>query len=103
MLVAAALARAGQRDSAESMILRARSDAAGDPEILPLEAGALLLLGRSDSAAARLAQYLREKPLHRAGVACSRRFAALRQLDRHRGVFDACSVSAKLPERRPGS
>lgn len=102
MLLAAALARAGLRDSAEFMILRARADAAGDPEILPLEAGALLLLGRSDSAAARLAEYLREKPLHRAGVACSRRFAALRELDRHRKVFDACGVSAKLPERRPG-
>jgi tetratricopeptide (TPR) repeat protein len=103
MLVAAALARAGMRDSAESMILRARTDAAGDPEILPLEAGALLLLGRSDTAASRLAQYLREKPLHRAGVACSRRFAALRELDHHPSVFDACSVSAKLPERQPGS
>jgi tetratricopeptide (TPR) repeat protein len=102
MLVAAALARAGQRDSAESTILRARSDAAGDPEILPLEAGALLLLGQSDTAAARLAQYLREKPLHRAGVACSRRFTALRKLDRHRGVFDACNVSAKSSERRSG-
>jgi TolB-like protein len=103
MLVAAALARAGVRDSAEAMILRARTDAAGDPEILPLEAGALLLLGRSDTAAARLAQYLREKPLHRAGVACSRRFIALRKLDRHRGIFDACDVSAKSSERRAGS
>ncbi len=103
MLVAAALARAGVRDSAEAMMLRARTDAAGDPEILPLEAGALLLLGRSDTAAARLAQYLREKPLHRAGVACSRRFIALRKLDRHRGIFDACDVSAKSSERRAGS
>ncbi len=102
MLVAAALARAGLRDSAESMIVRARTDAAGDPEVLPLEAEALLLLGRSDAAAARLARYLRDKPLHRAGVACSRRFAALRELDRHRSIFDACSVSAKPPERPPG-
>ena len=103
MLVAAALARAGLRDSAESMILRARAASAGDPEILPLEAGALLLLGRPDTAAARLAQYLRVKPLHRAGVACSRRFAALRELYRDRSVFDACNASAKLPERRSGS
>ncbi len=103
MLAAAVLARAGLRDSAEAMILRARAAAAGDPEILPLEAGALLLLGRSDTAAARLAQYLREKPLHRAGVACSRRFAALRELDRNRRIFAGCGVSAKIVERRDGS
>jgi tetratricopeptide (TPR) repeat protein len=103
MLVAAALARAGLRDSAESMIRRARADSAGDAEILPLEAGALLLLGRPDTAAARLAQYLQVKPLHRAGVACSRRFASLRELYRDRTVFDACTASAKLSERRSGS
>lgn len=103
MLAAAALARAGLRDSAELMILRARADAAGDPEILPLEAGALLLLGQPDSAAARLARYVREKPLHRAGVACGRRFVALRALDRYRRIFDSCGESAKLLERQPGS
>jgi serine/threonine-protein kinase len=102
MLAAAVLARAGLRDSAEVMILRARTGAAGDPEVLPLEAGALLLLGQPDTAAARLAQYVREKPLHRMGVACSRRFIALRALDRHRGIFDSCSATAKLLERQPG-
>jgi serine/threonine-protein kinase len=102
ILAAAALGRAGLRDSAELMILRARTAAAGDPELLPLEAGALLLLGQPDSAAARLAQYVREKPLHRAGVACSRRFIALRVLDRYRAIFDPCSENAKLLERQPG-
>jgi tetratricopeptide (TPR) repeat protein len=103
MLSAAALARAGLRDSAELMIVRARTAAAGDPEILPLEASALLLLGEPDSAAARLAQYVREKPLHRVGVACSRRFAALRVLDRYRKIFDSCGENAKLSERQSGS
>jgi hypothetical protein len=100
MLAAAVLARDGLRDSAESLIHRARMDAAGDPEMLPLEAGALLLLGRSDTATARLARYLRERPQHRAGVACSRRFAALRRPDLEHGVFDACNVGANFLERR---
>ncbi|HEY9480122.1 MAG TPA: BTAD domain-containing putative transcriptional regulator [Gemmatimonadaceae bacterium] len=102
MLLAAVLARAGLRDSAEYMMLRSRTDAAGDPEILPLEAGALLLLGRSDTAAVLLAQYVREKPLHRAGVACSRRFAALRALDRQRTVFEPCAGYASLPKLQTG-
>jgi serine/threonine-protein kinase len=102
MLAAAVLARAGLRDSAELMILRSRAVAAGDPEILQLEAGALLLLGQPDSAAARLAQYVRGKPLHRAGVACSRRFVALRALDRYREIFVSCPADAKLLERQPG-
>jgi hypothetical protein len=102
MLLAAVLARAGLRDSAEYMILRSRTDAAGDPELLPLEAGALLLLGRSDTAAVLLAQYVSAKPLHRAGVACSRRFAALRALDRQHSVFAPCTVFANLPKLQPG-
>ena len=102
MLVAAVLARAGLRDSAESLILRSRTAAAGDPEILPLEAGALLLLGQSDTAAALLRQYVREKPLHRAGVACSRRFAALRTLGGQRSVFEPCAAYMALSGPQPG-
>jgi len=91
MLVAAVLARAGLRDSAEAIILRARSSAAGDPETLPLEASARIALGQPDSAIARLARYVREKPLHRAAVACSRRFAGLRALGHDGDVFRSCS------------
>ena len=80
MLVAAVLARAGLRDSAEITIRRSLVDAAGDPEILPLEASARIFLGQPDVAVARLAQYVRGRPLHRTAVACSRRFAALRSL-----------------------
>ncbi|HEY9450543.1 MAG TPA: hypothetical protein VIQ60_12405, partial [Gemmatimonadaceae bacterium] len=50
MLVAAVLARAGLRDSAEAMIELVRERAADDPEILPLEAIAQLLLGQPDTA-----------------------------------------------------
>ena len=92
MQVAAALARAGLRDSAAAMIRRLRVQATGDPELLPLEASAQLLLGHPDTAVARLAQYVRGKPLHRAAVACSRRFAALRALDRGRTVFSRCTA-----------
>ncbi|HET7552531.1 MAG TPA: BTAD domain-containing putative transcriptional regulator [Gemmatimonadaceae bacterium] len=92
MLVAVSLARAGLRDSAEAIIRRSRVSAAGDPEILPLEASARIILGQPDSAVARLAQYVRAKPLHRTAVACSRRFAGLRALDRQRTVFRPCDL-----------
>src|SRR5690606_18294267 len=90
MLVAAVLTRAGLHDSAKAVIRRARSSAAGDPEILPLEASARIVLGQPDSAIACLARYVRAKPLHRAAVACSRRFAGLRALGGGSGVFDSC-------------
>jgi tetratricopeptide (TPR) repeat protein len=98
MLVAAVLARAGLRDSAETIIRRSLVDAAGDPEILPLEASARIFLGQPDVAIARLAQYVRGKPLHRMAVACSRRFAALRSLPRQRSVFRPCTEYSELPE-----
>ncbi len=90
MLVAAVLARAGLRDSAEAVILSARSSAAGDPEMLPLEASARIVLGQPDSAIACLARYVQAKPLHRAAVACSRRFAGLRASHRGSGLFGSC-------------
>lgn len=102
MLVASVLARAGLRDSAESVIRRSRMRAAGDPEILPLEASAQFLLGHTDTAVARLAQYVRGKPLHRAAVACSRRFAALRALDSQQAVFGPCTAYSALPGLQPG-
>lgn len=102
MLVAAVLARAGLRDSAEVIIRRSLVDAAGDPEILPLEAGARIILGQPDLAVARLAQYVRAKPLHRTAVACSRRFVVLRALDRQHSVFQSCTEYSGLPELEPG-
>lgn len=92
MLVAAVLARVGLRDSAEASIRRSRSSAAGDPEILPLEASARIVLGQPDSAIACLARYVRAKPLHRAAVACSRRFAGLRALHPEAIVFQSCGT-----------
>lgn len=102
MLVAAVLARAGLRDSAEVIVRRSLADAGGDPEILPLEASVRISLGQPDVAVARLAQYVRGKPLHRAAVACSRRFAALRALGRKRGVFLSCAHYSELLGLRRG-
>lgn len=65
MLVAAVLARHGLSDSAEAVIRRARRRGAGNPELLPLEADARIVLRQRDAAANLLAQYVRAKPLHR--------------------------------------
>jgi DNA-binding SARP family transcriptional activator/TolB-like protein len=78
MLVAAVLARHGLRDSAETVIRRARANDAGDDELLPLEADARIALGQPDAARALVEQYLTKKPAHRLGIAHSRRFATLR-------------------------
>jgi serine/threonine-protein kinase len=102
MLVAAVLARAGLRDSAEVIMRRSLVDAAGDPEILPLEAGARIYLGQPDVAVARLAQYVRAKPLHRTAVACSRRFAVLRALHGQRLLFLPCTEYSELPGLQSG-
>lgn len=92
MLVAAVMARVGLRDSAKAIIRRSRSSAAGDPEILPLEASARIVLGEPDSAIACLARYVRAKPLHRAAVVCSRRFAGLRAIHPEADVFRSCGA-----------
>lgn len=78
MLVAAVLARAGLRDSAEAVIERSRGRAYHDPELLPLEAGVRMPLGQSDVALALLTEYVQGKPAHRAAIICTRRFASLR-------------------------
>lgn len=102
MLVAAVLARAGLRDSADAMIERLREHGVDDPEILPLEASAQILLGQPDTAATLLARYVGGKPLHRVAVACSRRFASLRALDRRRSVFGLCAVYSEWGNPQPG-
>ncbi len=77
MLTAAVLARRRLRDSANAVIRRARSHDPGDDELLPLEADARIALGERDVARALIEQYVDKRPLHRAGVAHSRRFRAL--------------------------
>jgi len=76
MLAAAVLARAGLPDSADAVLRRAAADGRGDPELLHLEAGARLLLGQPDSAAALLARYAEIDPLGAPSVLLSRRFAS---------------------------
>lgn len=78
MLVAAVLARAGLRDSAEAVVQRAAARRPADAELLHLEAGARLLLGQRDSAAALLARYADIDPPGAPSILLSRRFASLR-------------------------
>jgi len=82
MLVAAVLARSGLRDSAEAVIGRTRALGGADPELLPLEADARMLLRQSDVAVELLDRYVNGKPVHRMGVMRSRRFTALGKLPR---------------------
>ncbi len=81
MLVATVLARHGMRDSAESLIRQARNDGAGDDELLPLEADARIALRERAAAAELLARYVRRSPARRFGVAHSRRFVTLREIE----------------------
>jgi TolB-like protein/tetratricopeptide (TPR) repeat protein len=68
MLVAAVLARAGLPDSARHVITRAHAQAPQDPEVLPLEAAARLLLGDTTTARRLMADYRRGNPAARAVV-----------------------------------
>jgi DNA-binding SARP family transcriptional activator/TolB-like protein len=82
LLAAAVLARYGMRDSAESVIARATAAGANDSELVPLEAYARLLLHEDSTATALMTQYVAVDPLGRTGVARSRRFASLPNLQR---------------------
>lgn len=82
ILVATVLARHGLRDSAKAVIQRAREQDPTDPELLPLEANARILLAEPDVATALLMQYFRAKPAHRIGAVRSRRFIQLSELQR---------------------
>lgn len=74
MLVAATLAHAGLRDSAEHVIARASASAAADPEVLPFEAEARTVLGERNEADALIRRFVALAPVHRAGLLRSRRF-----------------------------
>lgn len=93
MLVAAVLARHGLRDSAEAVIHRTREQGTANPEMLPYEAEARILLGQPDVAVALLKQYSTAVPLHSGGVLRSRRFVSLAALQRN-------LVSPNSPEKR---
>lgn len=71
MHVAGALANAGLADSARAVLLRARGDAAVDPnrELSAIEAAVRVMLGDKDVAVERLTHYLAANPNHRAGFA----------------------------------
>jgi serine/threonine-protein kinase len=74
MLVAAALARAGQADSARKVLVRARPDAKADPNgsLVAIEAFIRTLFGtKQDTTEAfqLLSRYLSANPAHRAGYA----------------------------------
>jgi tetratricopeptide (TPR) repeat protein len=73
MLVAAALGRAGQLDSARRVLERARADADVDPEreLVGTEAFIRTLLGDRDEAIRLIKVYLTTHPEHRAGLAAS--------------------------------
>ena len=65
-LVGAALARAGLRDSARHVLLRARADRSVDPaqEILSIEAFGRTILGDREEAIALLKRYVANNPSH---------------------------------------
>jgi eukaryotic-like serine/threonine-protein kinase len=73
MLVAAALGRAGQLDSARHVLEHARADANVDPEreLVATEAFIRTLLGDRDEAIRLIKVYLTTHPEHRAGLAAS--------------------------------
>ncbi len=79
MLTAAVLARAGQADSARAMIHAARTAAAGDIELLPLEASARLKLNQREESLQLLNRYLELNPSARNRVENGRMFRALRE------------------------
>ncbi|HEX6965476.1 MAG TPA: BTAD domain-containing putative transcriptional regulator [Gemmatimonadaceae bacterium] len=98
MLVAAVLARAGLRDSAEAVIERARGHADHDPELLPLEASARIPLRQPDVATDLLARYVQGKPSHRAAIVCTRRFDSLGDLARRLAWPRPCRARGRATE-----
>jgi hypothetical protein len=66
MMVAAVVAAAGLRDSAERVIDRARAEAPADPALTYYEALARVRLGQRAEAAERLATLLRRSPIFEA-------------------------------------
>ena len=69
----------GQADSARAMIHAARTAAAGDIELLPLEASARLKLNQREESLQLLNRYLELNPSARNRVENGRMFRALRE------------------------
>ncbi len=82
MLTAAVLARYGLRDSAAMVIARAKAASPGDPELATLEAHVRVLLGQDKLATTLLLRYVAAQPFQRAGMARSRQFDSLVNLQR---------------------
>jgi TolB-like protein/tetratricopeptide (TPR) repeat protein len=80
LLAAAVLARAGMGDSARSVIERAVSQAAEDPELMYFEAAARVALGELDSARTLIQRYISEAPTHRQHVKSYRWFESLGEI-----------------------
>jgi DNA-binding SARP family transcriptional activator/TolB-like protein len=78
VLAAAVLARAGNADSADAMLQRARSAAPHDVDLLYLEAGVRLLMSDRDRALRLLREYWKVNPSSKARIANSRMFRPLR-------------------------
>jgi len=99
MDVAAVLARAGLRDSARSVIDRARGlDARNDPWADYTEANAHLHLGEADDALRLLAEFLSARPDRRAYIAKDPWFRVLHADPRFRALVGADSLSSP-PQR----
>ncbi|HEX7051319.1 MAG TPA: BTAD domain-containing putative transcriptional regulator [Longimicrobiales bacterium] len=77
MLAAIILARIGMPDSARAVLQRAHESAGSDPEVLWLEAAAMLQLGESDRAARLLTRYVQANPAQRERIRRSRIFTPL--------------------------
>lgn len=94
MDVAAVLARAGLRDSARSVIQRARGlDARNDPWVDYTEANAHLHLGEADDALRLLEEFLSARPDRRAYIAKDPWFRVLHDDPRFRALVGADSLS----------
>jgi len=98
MLVAIALARAGLRDSADALALRARADTTIDAtrEFAMLEAIMRTILGERDEALHQLGLYLSANPQFREGMARDRTwwFRELRKDPRYQRLVETTSQLA---------
>lgn len=105
IMVAAVLARAGLRDSAEAVLARAREQGAGTPSTPYFAGFAKLVLGDTTGALDALEEYLREMPQRRSYVADDWWFRPLRDHPRFRTlVADGAEEArqAATPAAGPG-
>jgi DNA-binding SARP family transcriptional activator/TolB-like protein len=78
VLAAASFVRAGQRDRAEALIQEAHATSAGNPDLLPLEAGVRVMQGDWTKALELLRTHVALQPESRRRIARSRMFEPLR-------------------------